>query len=126
MVLIALYTFDYCMLAVLLRNLLSGRIKAIYTWVFAILLTAMGAALPTPVLFLFQNEEFRTGRVDPWWQISNPFATILTCMEGQGGDAEIFRINCLYFLGGWGLGLLLASLPWMTQQVRRFRPNEEN
>ncbi len=125
MVLIALYTFDYCMLAVLLRNLLSGRIKAVYTWVFAILLAGMGAALPTPLLFLFQNEEFRMGRVDPWCQISNPFATIFTCVEGRGGDAEIFRMHCLLFLGGLGLALLLACLPWMARQVRRFRPSKE-
>jgi hypothetical protein len=122
LVLIALYTFDYCMLALWLRNMLHGRIKAEYTWVLALLLVGLGASLPWPLLFLFQGEELRAGTIDPWWQISNPLSTIYTCMESRGRAAG-FPEPCLLFLSGLGLMLLLACLRWMALQVRRFRPS---
>jgi hypothetical protein len=122
--LFALYTFDYCMLAVWLRNvLLRGQIQASYTWVLALILWGLGFSLPYLLLFLFQNEELRAGHIDPWWQISNPFATIYTCMEEQNTGA--FSELCLLFLGGLGSLLLLACAPWMARQIRRFRPPEK-
>jgi hypothetical protein len=123
MVLIALYAFDYCMLAVWLRNvLLRGRIKAANTWVLALILWALGFSLPWPLLFLFQNEELRMGRTDPWWQISNPFSTIYTCVVERSLDGDTFCDLCLLFLGGLAGLLLLGCLPWMARQVQRFRP----
>jgi hypothetical protein len=126
LVLIALYTFDYAMLAVGLRNVvLRSQIPGPYTWVLALLLVALGALLPWPLLFLFQNEALRQGLINPWWQISNPFATIYTCVVESDGDKAIYRDMCLLFLGGLGLLLLLGCLPWMARQVRRFRPPEK-
>jgi hypothetical protein len=125
LVLIALYTVDYCMLAVWLRNVLLGRIQAAYTWVLVLLLLGLGSALPWPLLFLFQNEELRMGRTNPWWQLSNPFSTIYTCVMESSGDKTVFRDMCPLFLGVLGLMLLLGCLPWMARQVRRFRPPEK-
>jgi hypothetical protein len=123
--LVALYAFDYSMMAVWLRNvLLHSRIQPAYTWVLALSLLGMGASLPWPLLFLFQNEELRTGRTDPWWQVSNPFSTIYTCVMETGGDREIFRTACPYFLSCLALTLLLGCLPWMFRQIRRFRPTQ--
>jgi hypothetical protein len=123
--LIALYTFDYCMLAVWLRNvLLQGRIKTGYTWVLALTLWGLGLALPWPILFLFQNEELRFGSIDPWWQISNPLSTIFTCVLEPPGSAG-FRYECLLFLSGLGLVLLLGCMPWMIRQMKCFRPPEK-
>ncbi len=123
--LIALYTFDYCMLAVWLRNvLLRGRIKTGYTWVLALTLWGLGLALPWPILFLFQNEELRFGAINPWWQISNPLSTIFTCVLEPPGSAG-FRYECLLFLSGLGLVLLLGCMPWMIRQMKCFRPPEK-
>ncbi|HEY7330595.1 MAG TPA: hypothetical protein VH592_23345 [Gemmataceae bacterium] len=122
LVLVALYAFDYCMLAVWLRNLLHGRIKAEFTWVLALLLVGLGTSLPWPLLFLFQGEELRHGQVDPWWQISNPLSTMYACVFEPSGKAEGFRDLCLVFLGGMGLLLFLMCLRWMALQVRRFQP----
>ncbi|MGH7169920.1 MAG: hypothetical protein ACRELG_06560 [Gemmataceae bacterium] len=125
MVLMALYAFDYCMTAVWLRNVvLPGRIKAIYTWALALILWALGFALPWPLLFLLNNEEFRLGQVDPWWQISNPFSTIYTCVFERGVDAANFRDQSLLFLSVWGVAVLLGCMPWMIRQMKRFRPPE--
>lgn len=124
--LIALYTFDYCMLAVWLRKtLLQGRIKAGYTWVLALTLSGLGLSLPWPLLFLLQNEELRMGQVNPWWQISNPLSTIFTCVVEPYGVAAGFREECLLFLSGLGMTLMLGCLPWMVRQMKRFRPPEK-
>ncbi|HTU91363.1 MAG TPA: hypothetical protein VMF69_14880 [Gemmataceae bacterium] len=124
--LMALYTFDYCMLAVWLRNLLPhDRIKTSYTWVLAIILAGLGISLPWPLLFLFQNEELRMGHIDPGWQISNPFSSIFTCVAETSAEAEIFRYQCPLFLSGLALTLLLGCVPWMARQMRRFRPPEK-
>jgi hypothetical protein len=123
MVLIALYAFDYCMLAVWLRSvLLPDRIKAAYTWVLALILWALGFSLPWPLLFLFQNEELRMGRTNPWWQVSNPFSTIYTCVVERRLDGDSFCDLCLMFLGGLAGVLLVGCLPWMARQVQGFRP----
>lgn len=123
LVLIALYAFDYCMLAVWLRDsLLSKWIKPSHTWAFALILLGLGFSLPYPLLFLFQNEDLRLGRIDPWWQITNPFPTLFTCLDGRSAETETFRDECLIFLGGWGLLMLLGCLPWMARQIKRFRP----
>jgi hypothetical protein len=127
LLLIALYAFDYCMLAVWLRNvLLYERVKAANTWVLALILWGLGFSLPWPILFLFQNEELRMGYVDPWCQISNPFSTIYTCVMEPNANAQDFRDGCLLFLGGLGLLLLLGCLPWIARQVSRFRPPEKD
>ncbi|HTU21891.1 MAG TPA: hypothetical protein VMG10_27885, partial [Gemmataceae bacterium] len=123
MVMIALYAFDYCMTAVWLRNvLLSRQIKATYTWALALVLWGLGFALPYPLLFVFNNEELRMGQVNPWWQISNPFSTIYTCVWERGVEAADFRDPCLVFLSVWGLLVSLGCLPWMIRQMKRFRP----
>lgn len=124
--LLALYTFDYCMTAVWLRNvLLQGRIKATYTWALALVLLALGISLPWPLLFLFQNEEVRMRMVDPWWQISNPISTIVTCLAGRNMEAVVFREQCPLFLSAWGIVAFLGCLPWMIRQMKRFRPPQK-
>lgn len=121
--LLALYTFDYCMTAVWLRSvLLAGPIKAAYTWVIALVLWALGIALPWPLLFLLRNDEWRMGQSSPWWQVSNPFSTIYTCVWEHGAEAAVFRERCLVFLSVWALGVSLGCLPWMIRQMQRFRP----
>jgi hypothetical protein len=125
LVLIGLYTFDYSMLAVWLRFVfLSKWIKPVATWMFAFILGGLGLSLPYPLLFLFRNEEMRMSMLDPWWQISNPFPTILTCMTAQSAIAVNFRDQCVIVLSGCGLLLLLGCLPWMIRQIRDFRPAE--
>jgi hypothetical protein len=123
LVLMALYTFDYCMLAVWLRySFLSKWIKPGATWTLAMILAGVGLLLPYPLLFLFQNEELRLGRLDPWWQISNPYPTIITCTFARNVESVNFRVECIGFLSGLGLLLLLGCLPWMIRQMRQFRP----
>jgi hypothetical protein len=125
MVLMALYTFDYCMTAVFLRSaFLHGVVKPLFTWVLALLLGALGFLLPFPLLFLFNNEGLR-GHVNPWWYITNPFVTIYYYMtEWDNAWRTNFFLGGLWFLGGWAALAMLLCLPWMVRQMRRFHPPE--
>jgi hypothetical protein len=126
LLLIALYTFAYCLTAVWLRNVVfAGRIKTAYSWVLALILWALGSSLPFPLTFLFNNEEWRIGRVSPWWQISNPFSTLLTFSEFWSKDAVEFREPCLLVLSMWSVLVSLWCLPWIVRQIRQFRPPEK-
>ena len=121
--LVALYTFDYGMAGVWLRNtLLHRRIKASNTWVLALLLVGLGSSLPYVLVFWLQNDETRYGNIDPWWQISNPFSTLYTCVAESGIDAENFSELSVLFLAAMGLLSLTGCVPWMARQIARFQP----
>jgi hypothetical protein len=84
----------------------------------------LGFALPYPLLFLFQNEELRTGQVNPWCQISNPLATIFEYTDRGTRWWKDFHTGALVFLSIWAVLALLFCLPWIVRQARRFRPPE--
>ncbi|MHB1421732.1 MAG: hypothetical protein ACYC3I_00770 [Gemmataceae bacterium] len=122
LLLISLYTFDYCMTSVWLRNVfLSSRIKPSATWQVALVLFALGVALPWPLLFYFHNEAWYTGRFSPLWQLSNPFSTIYACAIDRDSNAEAWS---QVFLIGWALAVLAGCLPWTARQLMRFHPPE--
>lgn len=128
LILAGLYIFDYSLLAVWLRNtLLSVSIKPIHTWVLALVVWALTFAIVYPLILLFQKDEYNMGHLNPWWEISNPFATIFTCVveADRRGEAAAFRDDCFAFLIGWGVLMLLGCLPWMLRQAKRFHPPEK-
>jgi hypothetical protein len=124
MLLIALYTFNYSMTAVILRNLmLEGRLKALFTWLIALLLAGLGFSLPFLFLFFFNNEALRSGQIDPWWYITNPLVTIANvALEWRSAPGEDFRIGVLWFMSVWAALTIFLCLPWMGRQIARFRP----
>ncbi|HWG41375.1 MAG TPA: hypothetical protein VN688_01220 [Gemmataceae bacterium] len=126
MVLIILYTFNYSMTAVVLRNmLLPRRLKSLFTWLLALLLGGLGCSLPFIFLFLFNNEGLRSGRINPWWYITNPAVTIYNIvMDWRSEVGEDFRTGVLWFLVVWAVLMILLCLPWMGRQIGRFRPPE--
>jgi hypothetical protein len=126
MVLIALYVFNYCLTAVFLRGVLfHGTLKPLFNWVLALVLGLMGIAAPYVILFLFDNDQLRFGQIDPWWLITNPFATIFEySTEWRRGTETNFRTGSLIFLIGWAALATVLCMPWAMRQVRRFRPPE--
>jgi hypothetical protein len=126
--LVVLYIFNYSMTAVVLRNLLPrDRVRPAFTWVLALLLWGMGLALPYLFLFLFNNEALRNDSIDPWSQITNPFATIFVVVRDwpdRAGDG--FPKACLFFLSLWAALVAVLCLPWMGRQLARFRPPEHD
>lgn len=119
--LIALYTFDYFMLAVWLRSVLLAKwIKPAFTWVIALIVAGLGFTLPYPVLFYFDVAQ-HMGGIDPWFEITNPIPTIYTCIA-RNAKLDGFVLNCFLFLSVWGLLVLLGCLPWMIRQMKRFNP----
>lgn len=127
LVVLTLYTFDFSLSAVFVRNLLArGRIKAMYTWVIAMLMAGLGFVLPFLVLFLFNTEEMHAGSADAWWYITNPVVTMYNIyMEWRTGWGQDFRVGALSFLGSWGALVFLLCVPWMYRQWSRFRPPED-
>jgi hypothetical protein len=124
MVLIALYIFNYSLTAVFLRNVVfGGRLKPVFTWVLAVVLGLLGISLPYIFLFLFVNEQLRQGDINPWWEITNPFASIRQFVLDWRRDPQgQFRTGCLVFLSSWAGIVTLLCLPWLVRQVARFRP----
>ena len=121
--LIALYTLVYCLMAVWVRNVLFSKlVKTSHTWVVSLLLFGIGFSLPLFLVFMFQNEDWRMGQVDPWWYISNPVWTIYEITERGGSNADDFRLGSLVFLSAMTFLMLMANMPWIVRQVRRFRP----
>jgi hypothetical protein len=121
--LIALYTIDYCLMAVWLRNvLMPARVKASHTWIVSLLLFAIGFSLPLILVFMFQNEEWRMGQVDPWCYISNPCWTLYTVVESRGANADEFLTGSVVFLSVLGFLLLMGCMPWIVRQFVRFHP----
>ncbi len=127
MVLIALYTFNYSMTAVAVRNmLLPTRLKSLFTWLIALLLAGLGFSLPFIFLFFFNNEDLRSGQVDPWWYITNGPVTIYNiAMEGRSAAGQEFRTGSLWFLSLWAALTMVLCLPWMGRQIARFQPPHE-
>jgi hypothetical protein len=127
MALIALYTYDYALTSVVLRNVVfAGLVKPLYTWLLTLGLAALGTMLPYVFLFLFAGDEIRTGNIEPWWLITNPFASIIqvyldwTLKRGGG-----FLTDCLVFVIGWAVLVTLLCLPWMVRQMARFHPPQK-
>jgi hypothetical protein len=133
--LVALYAFDYCLTAVLVRNVVSpGRIKPLYTWVVALVLAAAGCALPYIILYIFFSEDMRYGNISSWALITNPFATILefaleysrsgrAARRGIASGGELGE-GPLWFAGGWAVLVTFLCLPWIMRQLHRFHPPE--
>jgi hypothetical protein len=125
---VVLYIFNYSMTAVVLRNLLPReRVRPAFTWVLALLLWGMGLALPYLFLFLFNNEALRNDSIDPWSQITNPFATIFVVVRDwpdRAGDG--FPKAYLFFLSLWAALAAVLCVPWIGRQLARFRPPEHD
>ena len=121
--LIALYTLVYCLMAVWVRNvLLPTLVKTSHTWVVSLLLFGIGFSLPLILVFMFRNEDWRMGQVDPWWYISNPVWTIYEILERRGSNADDFLNGSLVFLSVLTFLMLMACMPWIVRQLRRFHP----
>jgi hypothetical protein len=99
------------------------HIRPGFTWLLALLLVGLGSVGPFMLAYFLRSEEFRYGRLDSSWLLTNPFATI---GEAMGRDffesPNIFDSFCMPFLLIWAAIATAVNIPWFLGQLARFRP----
>ena len=119
---IALYTFCYGMSAVLLRAyLFANRILSVFTWVLALLLFALGCTVPWIFAMLANSGQLAYTNRFAWWWLPNPFMALSEIEGYRYRNNTDFVYTCFLFLGVWAVVLCAAAVPWVFQQLRRFR-----
>ena len=141
LLLVFLYAYCYCMSALLIqRTLLARQLKAIATWLVALLLLGLGSVMPYLLAYFLAPDSLRYGQHDQTWLLTNPFVSIEEAMRegrhlrydlargvtpavtlGDIVDASVFA-----FLAVWATVVTLLALPWFVRQVGRFQPLERN
>jgi len=111
----ALYGYCYAMTALLLRRyVLNVYIKPAHTWSLALVLVALGCALPPLAAFIADQDRWLyTG--ESFWMIANPYSML----------SRSAREQALLFLIAWAVIVTMLSVPWFAGQVRRFRPADD-
>ena len=140
--LVGLYTYCYCLSAVLIRAaLMRNHLRPLGTWVLAVMLTGLGSILPYLLAYFFYPEALRySAREQELWRATNPFASIDEAMlyhrttsyprlSGAGfrehsrfWARDIFDAPCLPFLAGWAAVVTLLGSLWVAGQAGRFQP----
>lgn len=106
-----MYFFNYSMTALLIRRLLPGdKVKPFLTWIFVVILMALGSAVPPILAFLISFES-----ADTTWLLLNPYAFVI---DSAGKSQWLF----FFVVSIWGLAVLGVHLKWLLTQIRNFTP----
>jgi hypothetical protein len=112
MALLDLYTYCYALTAVLVCRWLPFKFKPV--WLVALILVALGSALPYVFIFLLSDNRMWTLDSGYHWLFTSPFAAMIG-VERHGWEFG-------FFAGAWALLVTLLNLPWFVGQIRAFRP----
>jgi hypothetical protein len=114
-----LYIYCYGLTAVALRRLLLPKEQAIFTWVVAAFLMAVGSAVPLLLAFLVHGSRWNFYS-DYGWMLFNPIAGMIAAGEGATRPhvRDFFFLTVLV----WAAVATLLNLPWFFRQMARFRP----
>jgi hypothetical protein len=121
-----LYTYCYCMTAVVVRTLLfRSQVRASFTWLIVLLLVGLGSVGPYLAAY-FLSDHRLSHREDAMALVTNPFETIGHVMSYYERSAhDPFDIFCLPVLLAWAGIATAFSLPWMLKQFVRFAPSRK-
>jgi hypothetical protein len=123
MALVALYAYDYGLLAVLLRRtLFRQHLKASLTWLIAVILVALGCALPYIFLLTVPQTSWQFEQRNPWIMLTNPVTSVIMAANSYMRSVSDFDDVCMAFVAIVAMLLTLANLPWIVRQMRDFRP----
>jgi ABC-type transport system involved in multi-copper enzyme maturation permease subunit len=124
MLIAALYSYAYAMLAVLCRRtLFAQRLKSSFTWLLWMILVALGSALPYIFLLTIPKNSLNFERDNPWILLTNPIASAISAAYANEYHAmPDFDNWCLIFVTAMACLLTLANLTWFFSQMRAFRP----
>jgi hypothetical protein len=109
---IFLYTFCYCMTAVLLRRLLRSQGRKVFVSLTAAILMAVGMLVPLVGAYLSQ------GRLEPG---ELPFGSLLASPTGLLDDRPEQRLAGWIVVVVWSCLMVVLCVPWAYEQWRRFR-----
>jgi hypothetical protein len=113
LLLISLYILSYSLTAVLVRRFLFGnQVKPVFTWVVALVMVAVGSAVPYLIGFLIYYNHLRDMR-EQYWLLTNPF---------WAPYDERHRSTYEAFAAIWAGVVMVLNIPWYVGQVRAFRP----
>jgi hypothetical protein len=121
-----LFTFCYCLSAVVLRFYMFDRqIRPGYTWVLGLLLAGLGSTLPMVVQLIIQFQRGQFGQQEfPWWALPNPIWAMAE-LESRYQRNSDFESVLFPFLMIWAILVAVLSMPWYFGQLRRFRPTRK-
>ncbi len=113
-----LYLYCYGLTAVALRRLFA-REQALFTWVMAVTLMALGSALPMILGFLVHGSRWNLFQ-DYGWTLFNPISGMIAVGEvvGRPQLRDAFLLTVLI----WAGVATLLNVPWFLRQMARFRP----
>jgi len=118
MVGLSLFTYAYCMTAVLLRRHVFKRLAVNHTGLLAVAVLCAGCLGPTILGYIFLSSEYgsrlshKLYNEPGWWNVTSPF----TLLQYKCRNA------CLLTAGIWSLIVGVLSAPWYASQIARFKP----
>lgn len=116
MAIVTLYILAYSLIAVQIRRHLLDQVKSYGTAALAMLLAAVGSLLPPLILFMISPQSW--DQQEEIYLLANP----------MGIFSEIDQASSrwrFWMVGGIAAGVaVLASVPWVIDQMRRFKPLE--
>ena len=108
----ALYILAYVMTALFVRRrLLASTVTVSLTWVVALLLLAVGCAMPLSIRYSFVADAWNPSH--DLWFLGNPFRV--------RPDANL--IYHVTFAAIWAAVASILNGPWFIRQCKAFRPN---
>jgi hypothetical protein len=117
LLLISLYVLSYGLTAVLTRRFLfPNQVKPVFTWVVALVMVAVGSAVPYVIGFMIYYNHLQNMK-EQYWLLTNPF---------WAPYDELHRSLYETFAGIWAVVVVLLTIPWYVRQVRAFRPYQRS
>ena len=112
-----LYVYCYGLSAIALRRLLFGKEQAIFTWVLAAVLMALGRPLPLLLAFLVHGGRWHFTS-DYGWTLFNPIAGMMAA--GEGFIRPHVRDAFVLTVVSWAVVATVLNIPWFYRQMARF------
>jgi hypothetical protein len=124
--LIGMYTYCYCMTAVVLRTLvLRSQLRPGFTWLISLLLLGLGCVGPVIVMYLFFPDQGYGQRYGEDYSVmaTNPFDAIdRSTRRYETFDRDIFDTDVTALLAVWAAAVSVGAMPWLFGQLKRFIP----
>ncbi len=113
---VTLCGYCYSVTALLLRRyLLAKWIRPGHTWSLALVLAALGCALPAlPAYLLFEHQMWDESGPMRYWLAPNPIALFYNDHTRQGA---------MFLLVPWAIAVTVMATPWGMQQISSFAPS---
>jgi len=107
-----LYILAYVMTALFVRRqFLASKVTVSLTWVIALLLLAVGSAMPLSIRYTFIADAWNPSH--DLWFLGNPFRV----------RSDVNLIYHITFAAIWAVVASILNGPWFIRQCKAFRPN---